>query len=301
MQMKTIIVPVDFSDNSESACKYAIGFAKKLNARIILMHAFESAILYSKIPLTTMQLDFSYMYNSAVRKMKTFRKKMSKYSGSVPMELSIQQGLPSARISELALETKADFIIIGSTGKGRVERIMFGSNALRTIKNAPCMVIVVPPKATFKGMQKIAYATDLTKDNLKHANRLLPLADLFKSEIIFLNISEDGDLEPKKLKAVKSQISKIVKYESVSGFITTDFDIVRGVNYSAKNHDVDCIAIYTRQKSLSKRIFGTSMASKLSLNIEMPMLIIHEEDFSTLEIAPVEKKRSKKQAKAQKV
>jgi len=291
--MRTIVVPVDFSPNSDSACNYAIEIAKRTGAKIILMYAFESALLYSKIPLTTMQLDYSFLFNGAAKKLQTFRKKIERHAKGVEIELSVQQGLPSSRVTELAMEKKADLIVIGSTGKGKVERIMFGSNAIRTIKHAPCMVLVVPPKATFNGFRKIAYATDLTKDNLAHANKLLPLANLFKSELVFLNISEDADLKSKQLKAVEEKIHKTVNYKIVSGIISVDFDTVRGVNFSAKSQKVDCIAVYTRHHDLVNRIFGTSIASSLSLHIEMPLLVLHEDDYVAFAMEPEQEKKSK--------
>ncbi len=291
--MKLIIVPVDFSAGSENAAKFAIEFAKKTGAKIVLMHAFESAMLYSKIPLTTMQLDYSFLYNGAAKKLDAFRKKIEKKAGKVEIELNLQQGLPSARVSELALELKADMIVLGSTGKGNIERMMFGSNTIRTIRNAPCMVFVVPPKAAFRDFKRIAYATDFSKDNLEHANDVLPLANLFKSELLFLNVNEDGDLKPKQIKALEDRIHKIVKYKDVKGFLSTDFNTARGVKNSAKNQKVDCIAVYTRHQSLLSRIFGTSIAADLSLLTDIPLLVVHEDDYKDFVKEPASKKRVK--------
>jgi len=44
--MKTILVPIDLSPNSAAACKYAIELTKETDAKLILMHAFESTVLY---------------------------------------------------------------------------------------------------------------------------------------------------------------------------------------------------------------------------------------------------------------
>jgi nucleotide-binding universal stress UspA family protein len=239
-----------------------------------------------------MQLDYSYLYNGAVKKLHAFLKKLSKSAAGVEIELSVQQGLPSARIDEIALDKKADLIIMGTTGRGRVERMMFGSNALRVIRKAPCMVLLIPPKAKFNGFKKIAYATDLTADNLAHARQLLPFATLFDSEIIFLNVGEDADYNESDLKKIRNNINKTIRYKNKSGYVTADFDLVRGVNFSAKNHKVDCIAVYTRQKTLFGRLFGTSMAADLSLHATLPLLVIHEEDAVLPAFVKSEKKKS---------
>ena len=38
--MKTILVPTDFSKNAENALLYAINLAKRMSAKIILLHSF---------------------------------------------------------------------------------------------------------------------------------------------------------------------------------------------------------------------------------------------------------------------
>lgn len=279
MQMKILLVPVDFSTNSDKACRYAMAMAKELKAKVILMHSFESAVLYSKIPLTTMQLDYSYLYNNAVRKLQAYHRKIEKLAGKIEIELSIQQGLPSARIVEMALEKKAYMVVMGTTGKGKAERVMFGSNVIRTILHAPCMVLAVPYKAVFSGFSKIAYATDLTNDNLNHAKLLLPLAEKFKSELMFLNVNEEAEFHEEQVKDIKSKIKKIISYRRISGYVTTDFDVERGISFSAKKHKVDCLAIFTRHRNFLNQLFGTSLARILCLHTTIPMLVIHENDY----------------------
>ncbi len=278
--MKTIIVPIDFSTNSDKACKYAISLARDVNAKIILMHAFESTVLYSKMPLLTVQMDYSYLFNNALHKLKTFYKRISPLAGKIEIELNIQVGLPSARIIELALEKKADLIIMGTTGKGFVDRIMIGSNTSRIIGNAPCMVLVIPPKAIYKGLKKIVYATDMSKDNLKHAQKILTIGKKFNSELVFLNIDENNqDANNNDLKKFKAKIKNVIHYSKMSGFIANDTDVTRGIDYFLKYFKADCLAIYTHHQNIFSRLFNKSITKSLSVHANIPMLVIHESDF----------------------
>ncbi len=277
--MKTIIVPVDFSKNSDAACHYALDMAKDFKSKVILIHAFESTVLYSKIPLVTAQLDYSYLYNAASKKLKDYYHKISKYAGKVNVELNVQAGLASSRIVELASEKKADLIVIGTTGKDVVERVIMGSNAARTIREAPCMVLAIPPKAKYNGFKRIVYATDLTNDNLKHSKKLIPISKKYNGEIFYLNIGQnvaDGSIE--YFKKVKSRVNKIVHYSKTAGFIASDFDINRGIDYFLKYHKADCLAVYTHHRSLLSRLFNISVAKSLSIHTSIPLLVIHEED-----------------------
>src|SRR6188768_1364823 len=98
--MKTILVPTDFSKNADNACKYAIGIAKETKAKIILMHAYETPVLYTEVPMT-MQMDVMMFEKSASVELKKYHKKISEIAKGVKIELVLQQGLASARIKEI--------------------------------------------------------------------------------------------------------------------------------------------------------------------------------------------------------
>jgi nucleotide-binding universal stress UspA family protein len=284
--MKTILVPVDYSSNSDKACSYAIALAKDLKAKIILMHAFESTVLFSKLPLMTVQMDYAYLYNNAANKLKTYYKKIRKSAGKVEIELNIQPGLPSARITELAIDKKADLIIMGTTGKGAVVRAMMGSNTTRTIRTAPCMILAIPPKATYHAFKKIVYATDLSNDNLKHAQSILPLAKEFGSEISFLNVgSSDHTVSENELKTIKEKIKSVVHYSKISAHVASDDNITSGIDNFLKYNKADCLAVYTHYRSLLSNMFNKSIAKSLAIHTTIPLLIIHEHDFEESKVA----------------
>jgi len=49
--VQKILVPIDFSDYSVNACRYAVGLAERLNAEIKLLHVYYNPIINS-MPLT---------------------------------------------------------------------------------------------------------------------------------------------------------------------------------------------------------------------------------------------------------
>ncbi len=277
--MKTILVPTDFSANADKACQYAIALAKDLKAKIILMHAFETPTSYTSVSMMTIQMDYSTIHNSAISKLKNYYKKISKTAGKVEIQLVVQQGLASARIKELALEKKADLIVMGTAGAGAVTRFLIGSNTTRTIRNAPCMVLAIPPKAKYKGLKKMVYTTDLTAENLNHANALVPLAKNFNAEIIFLNVNNQFiEYDDKDLKQLISKIKHHISYPKTSSYVCTESNVLSGIDYFLKSHQADCLAVYTHHRSLLQSIFSFSVAKSLSFYTTVPLLIIHEHD-----------------------
>ncbi|MBS1764872.1 MAG: universal stress protein [Bacteroidetes bacterium] len=278
--MKSILCPTDFSKNSAHAVAYAAEMALKFNARILLLHTFETPILYSDITFVTMQYDFKILHDAAAEKLRKFKEKMfvNKFN-EIKVELVLQQGLPSARINEVAAEKKADLIVMGTTGTGAAERLLIGSNAARVIKSAPCPVFLIPPRAKFSGLGKMVYATDLTDENLDRVKTIIPLAKIFNSELLFLYVDKTTlageDVDIKKITAL---VRKKVKYPKQSGYVCTDTSIQEGINFFLKKYKADALVLFTRHRNIFKEVYKPSISKKLSFNTKIPLLVIHEQD-----------------------
>ena len=278
--MKTILCPVDFSANSESAVRYAAELSKKLKAKIIMLNSFETPVLYSDPAFLSVQYDYNFIHDTARKKLKAFHKKIFGEKGGRNVEMVLQQGLASSRVCEIALEKKADLIVMGVTGTHAGERMIMGSNASRVIKDAPCMVMLVPRKAKFDGLKKIVYATDLSPDNLIHAMEIIPLAKKFNSEILFLHVERGAvSRNEEALKKVTDHIKKHIRYTKKSGYLCTDDSVAGGIDYFLKHQKADCLAVYKRHRNILQEIYKPSVSRKVSLHVSIPLLVIHEKDF----------------------
>lgn len=279
--MKTILVPTDFSKNANVAFNYAIALAKKTKAKIILLHVFETPVLYTEMPFVTVPMDYASLHDIAAKNLKSYFHKFKNTVGKVYVELMLSQGLPSAMVIQVAQEKKADLIVMGTTGKGIAERIFIGSNAVRLIKNAPCLVLAVPPKGKFDDIKSIIYTTDLTSESINHAKSILPFAKALDAEIIFLHVN--GLFERPELKKdaaiLSKKIKKNISYPKISGFVCNDDDIPSGINGFIKKHKADCIAMYTHHRSILSSLFNKSITKNMAFHTTIPLLVIHEKDF----------------------
>jgi nucleotide-binding universal stress UspA family protein len=143
LDIKKVLVPIDFSDYSKSALKYAINFAKQFNAEIILIYVVEP-IIYPP--------DFS-MGQIAIPSVNTewddrAKEELNKLAkNEIPSDLKsktiIKTGKPFVEIIETASEEDVDVIIIATHGRSGVEHILFGSTAEKVVRKAPCPVLTL--------------------------------------------------------------------------------------------------------------------------------------------------------------
>lgn len=276
--MKTILCPVDFSRNSRDAYVYALEIAKNFGAKIILLHCYETPVVFTELPMGAIPVNEKELYDNAQKRLRKFISGVKVAASKiVQTEMAIMQGLASARTIETALEKKVDWIIMGATGTTGVARFLMGSNALRVLKNAPCPVMTIPKGTRFKPVKKIVYATDLQEDNLNAAATLIPLAKKFGSEILFLNIDNRLLMNNEKdYQKMKKKIASAVKYPKVSGYVSTQLNVVNGIQEFVKKTKPECLALYSRHHGIFGKLTGTSITAKTALKVKLPLIALPE-------------------------
>jgi nucleotide-binding universal stress UspA family protein len=152
MQIKTILVPCDFSEYAERAYSWAIELAEKLGAKVILVHA---AQLFTSLgyPESVYLLDLKKMEDEvladAEKRLDEFVAK--KGASPVVVETRAVSGDPFWEICQTAEKERADLIVMGSHGRTGIAHVLLGSVAERVVRHAPCPVLVARlPKSDIK-------------------------------------------------------------------------------------------------------------------------------------------------------
>jgi nucleotide-binding universal stress UspA family protein len=143
-RMKTILVPVDFSNCSREGVRYAISFAKEFGAKIILLHATFLGYIHSTEG--TAIYDIPGLQRAA---RKTAERKMrelvrSVNFGGVRFETVFTEGSPVLDICAFANDHDVDLIITSTHGLTGFKHVLIGSIAEQVVRHAPCSVLVVP-------------------------------------------------------------------------------------------------------------------------------------------------------------
>ena len=144
--MKTILVPLDFSDASEHVAKVAMEFARALDGAVVLLHVVwvPPMIMGSEGEADKMKefaMDVERTANARLREFLPIFERMS-----VTASAQCVTGRPATVIAEQARELGADYIIIGSHGHTAFYDLVLGSTTSGVIKRAACPVVVVPLK-----------------------------------------------------------------------------------------------------------------------------------------------------------
>ena len=136
--MKKILVPVDFSANSDKLVNYAAAYAAKVPASLSLLNVIENPLAYEGLVSAKFNEEMKAAMESKMNKLIDEHEDKCDIS-----ETKVVIGDTVDII--LAAAKKYDMIIIGTHGYRGLEKILMGSVAERVVKNSPCPVLVYNP------------------------------------------------------------------------------------------------------------------------------------------------------------
>jgi nucleotide-binding universal stress UspA family protein len=142
MEFHRILVPVDFSDHSQSAFDMAIGLAKTFGAELHLLHCYQihptSIAPYGIVVPETFEHDIRM---AALQRLSEWREKAT--AQGVRVREHITAHFPAEEIATTAEQLGIDLIVMGTRGLTGLKHVLLGSVAERTIRLAKCPVLTV--------------------------------------------------------------------------------------------------------------------------------------------------------------
>ena len=146
-----VMVPIDFSDYSKNALRYAAQFVKQFKAKMFLVYVVEPMIYpadfsMGQVAIPSTDID---MQKRGEEELQNLAKNF--IDPNIEVETIIKTGKPFVEIIETASEKDIDLIIMATHGHTGVEHLLFGSTAEKVVRKAPCPVMTL--REPIKGFQ----------------------------------------------------------------------------------------------------------------------------------------------------
>ncbi len=140
-KLKTILVPIDFSEASFKALRYAVPFAEQFGATICLVHVIEGGSFANDLPNVVLVKSEEEQMRYASRELLNLAQR--EIEELVPVNPQVRVGKPFHEIVEVAKRLRADLVIIATHGHTGLKRALLGSTAELVVRHAPCPVLAV--------------------------------------------------------------------------------------------------------------------------------------------------------------
>lgn len=272
--MKTILVPIDFSEEAKYACKVAASIAKKTNSEIILLHMLD-------IPSTSVDPMVGGNLSGGAQTifyMKTIHKKFEDFKAfpffdGIKVKDSVIFKKAFQGVIDESSKNNVELIVMGSQGATGLKEMLVGSNTEKVVRQSDIPVLVIKQDIENFDINNIIFASDFGKDSKKSFDKVIDFAAFFNAKIHFLYINTIHNFEPtrKSILRLNSFISSF-KLKDYTTTIYNDISIEEGILNYGNEINADVIAINTNGRSGLSQLFNESISKELANHALRPVV-----------------------------
>jgi len=223
LEIKLILCPVDFSEFSIRAYRYALSLAEHYRANLVAQHILELS-RYPYADYVGSMGDYAdfcrALREGGKEKLREFVKQHT--HDEIQPELVTHEGVAADSILSLAQARKADLIVMGTHGRRGFDRLVLGSVTDRVMRTAPCPVLAIsklPRDSTALGeerrhvhhLSRILFVTDFSANAERALNYAISATAEYDAELILLHVLEEVPSPAKTKEAIATATEQLEK------------------------------------------------------------------------------------------
>jgi nucleotide-binding universal stress UspA family protein len=277
--MKRILVPTDFSKPAEWATETAIQIAKKAKAQIVLLHIVEQPT--SESFNVGAQVSVGEGWEDKLFTMKLIERNrqqldqiaqtIAEHGIGVTCELKL--GNPFHGIKTVITEHEVDLVVMGTSGRSKIEEMIIGSNTERVVRSAKCPVLTVHEQPSGEAFKNIVYATSLNQNEKAFAEVVKNAQEMFAATVHLVRINTPMNFQPDHLSLrVMRDFAKKLKLQDYTMNVFSDRSEEEGIIHFASTINADLIAMATHGRTGFAHVLVGSIAEDVVNHARRPVL-----------------------------
>lgn len=275
--MKNILLPTDFSENSNNAISFAMNFFKGETCTFHILNSQKTSN-YITADVRSGSLGTS-VYEGILNKNKKELEKIIQFceSLSAQEEFTFVPKVDFANITDAINQAVAlnniELIIMGTKGATGASKVVFGSNTIKVFRNVKCPVLAIPENYIFEMINSVLfslnYQYDITDKNVEI------LLEIVKKNSASLKLLETLEINGDKIEAKRKITEEIFKEIDFERFTIKNLPAPMAINAFQQIIPVQLHAmIIDRESFLDRFIFGSN-TSKISYDSLVPLLALN--------------------------
>lgn len=269
--MKSIIVPVDFSEQSEIALKVAAKVAENTDAELIVLHMLE---LSPAIMANTEYMPQEHIVHLIKMSEQRFEEFLDKpYLKDRKVTAVVKHFKVFSEVNEVAKKHEADLIVMGSHGAEGLQEVFVGSNTERVVRSADVPVLVVKGEVEEFEAKCMVFASDFKEESLAAVQKAVNFAELLQAKLYMVYINTPADTFLSTGDAY-TRISKFLdKAKLALGVeIYNDYNVEKGVLNYSEQVGADLIGIPTHGRRGLAHFFLGSIGEDIANHSKIPVV-----------------------------
>ena len=265
----TILVPVDFSENSGNAIEYAAEIARTMTGKIIALHVMDVGDGDDDTDVTIR------------KKLKSICQTVQAEYPEVHCSAEVAYGNIVDEIVALAELRVADLIVMGTEGVTSLGKLVFGSNTSLVIEKTDCTVLSIPSQSRFKKPETILFATSFSRDDFHAATNCVEFARAYDSTVIIAHVLTQEareEVEESMIDIFSNELKQKTSYEKIQRMLADENTVSMGLDALLHESNADMIAFSTRRRGAFEKFYNPSLTQKFAKHSVIPILAFHQQN-----------------------
>ncbi len=260
-----IVFPTDFSDAALHAFSYVRELAEELNAVVSLVHVYDMPVLQG-------DSDFLNLEELLEERRQKAEMNLKALAGLLPfhrvgeMRAVFGMFVPD-EIVAFAEQVRADMIAMGAKGEHSLIEKILGSVTTHTMLKSPVPVLSIPHEAEYRGVRRIAYATDLHPHSWVPLGFLKQIAQKLNAEIRVVHVRTPDYPSDEAMLEVPASGDEAVQMD-----IIEHEDVECALNDYIQREQIDWLGMFIPRRRLWERLFHRSLSKRMFFHSSVPLL-----------------------------
>lgn len=286
-----VLVPIDFSVYSLKAALIGFDIAETLGSRMVLYHSTPRpeflTIPYSDVIVydSALFLNYEMTEKATSQKFEEFLTRLTalidagRWKKAKP-EYIVKIGEADDDILSYIQIHPPKMVVMGIRGGDARADDLIGSTTAGVIFNTKVPVLAIPentPDDWLKNFKTVVYATNFEAYDFIAMDKLINLVKPFECKVICLHINKgnDGELDEAMLEGMKEALVEKYPYAAFDCRLIQNPNLPEAIDQFIQENQINVLALTTHRRNLLTRFFNPSIARKLMLHTQTPILVFH--------------------------
>jgi nucleotide-binding universal stress UspA family protein len=269
---KTILVPTDFTQRSETAYRYACEIAAKTDDTVCLLNVIEPPYEFP----SRLNEVLESRRSAAKKELESIKKDLKSVDrfSHIDIEIRIETGKIASTILHEINNRLPGLVIMGTGGEYSLKNLIYGSMTNTILLDSPVPVIAIPANTDYRPVESFVFATDLRKHDLKIIKWVQNLASLLDAEFHALHV-DTGEKE-EIIAEFASRLKQKVSEKSILEVKESE-DFFSGITSWLMNKQGQIIVMTRYKKKFIEWLTSKSSVRDISHYGRSPLLMIPAE------------------------
>lgn len=259
--MKTLLVPIDFSENALGAAQYALNWLPRLDInRVILYHSNFSERTAA---------------DTLLQELEKTKEKLSR-NDEVEITCIVNNDMLTEGIAALVKRYQVSLIVMGITGRNKVGQKLIGSSVFQVSQSADVPVLIIPANTRFINIENVVLALPIIADLKNHTphDDIKAFLRTLDAKLMIVNVGRKKDKTPKPvLYAGLKDIFDMFDELAPSYHFLMDKNTANSVADFAKDNHAQLLISIAGKYGFLEGMFKSRVTKKLAYHSTVPLLI----------------------------